>query len=386
MKILITNHALDRRAGTELYVRDLALALKRNGHQPACYAPVLGAVADDIRALGIPVSDRPDAGEPPDILHCHHHHAAALACLARPETPAIYICHGVKPWQEAPLARFPNIRRYVAVDRPCREFLVKQGIPDDRIDLVLNGVDLERFAYDRPAQEDPDRQKRALLISNVAGPADLQPFRDACRANGMTLEFAGVAGTVMESPETELPRYGLVFAKARAALEAMASGCAVILADYGKTGVRITTANFGDLRPANFGFSVINDPPDVSALTQSIAEIDWADAALVTVRVREIAGFDAIAGQYEKIYEQLDTPPMNEGPDLIDAARNYFERVLPHLQERDALAGRLYREVSDRIERDRRLAALIKRVRTDRTAWPELLAAARHLDPSNSDL
>lgn len=357
MKVLITNHALDRRAGTELYVRDLAIGLTARGHEVVCFAPVLGQVAEDMRRAGIPVIDRLDPSLAPDVLHCHHHPVTALACMTYPQTPAVSVCHGVKPWQEAPLARFPNILHHVAVDQPCRDFLVEQGIPSERIEVILNGVDLGRFAHQVPAKDEADRRRKALLISNIASEAELVPFRQACAGNGISLDFAGAGGTVMMAPEADLPGYGLVFAKARAALEAMASGCAVMLADYGRTGPVVTGMNLDALREANFGFSVIDRIPDVSALSQAIANIDWDDSAAVSARVRAEAGFAKVIDRYEGLYRSLAGRSVESGAAEL-AMRDYLSALLPQLGERDTLATRLYTETATRLQREEEIARL----------------------------
>ena len=61
------------------------------------------------------------------------------------DTPALFFCHGWLPWEEKPLC-FPRIRSYVAVDQVCRDRLVLEGgVPADRVRVVLNFVDTERF-------------------------------------------------------------------------------------------------------------------------------------------------------------------------------------------------------------------------------------------------
>jgi hypothetical protein len=386
VNILITNHGLDGRAGTELYVRDLALGLKAAGHTPVCFAPVLGEVAEEIRAAGIAVTDTLDGLATPDILHCHHHHTTALACLAFPTVPALFVCHGVLPWQEAPLARFSNIRLWAAVSEACRQKLLDAGVPDVRIVLRLNGFDAERFTRGEPAAGNAERKTRALLFSNIAQPADLLPFRAACASHGLRLDHAGRAGKVLGAPEHELPRYGLVFAKGRAAIEAMASGCAVILADYGKTGPLVTRANFDALRQENFGIAVINDPPDEAALGDAIARIDWDDAAKVSARIRAEAPFTNTIADYLGDYEDILAEGPADASRIADEARAYLTVILPHLRERDDLAGRLYHETKTRLDRDRELAALIVRAKSDPDAFEELQERARWLDPSNPDL
>ena len=52
----------------------------------------------------------------------------------------------------------------------------------------------------------------------------------------------------MAQPERVLGRYDIVFAKAKAAMEAMAVGAAVVLCDFGGVGPMVTWADFDRLR------------------------------------------------------------------------------------------------------------------------------------------
>ncbi|GJL96458.1 MAG: hypothetical protein DHS20C06_02750 [Hyphobacterium sp.] len=388
MKILITNHALNRRAGTELYVRDLAIGLKTKGYHPVCFSPELGDVANEIEQSGIEVTDDLGTIKSPDIIHAHHHAPSAMAFMAFPQTPAVSVCHGVLPWQEAPLAKFSNVRRYVAVDEACRDFLVKNhNIPENRISVVLNGVDLTRFSCSGTASESVARRKKALVFSNIASPADLHPFRQACSEFGLTLDLAGAAGRTLDRPEQDLAEYGLVFSKARAAIEAMAMGCAVILADYGRTGPLVTTKNYNALRPLNFGFRTLQDPSNPRTIAANIAELDWSDAASVSRHVRKSAAFSDVVESWIEIYEGLaGASPIHGDDSQAVASSAYIRSILPQLTERDDLASRYYLEVRNRIDRDREIAGLIVSSINDAAQTPELLRLARQLDPENEVL
>src|SRR5437660_11738141 len=166
LRILITNNTLSARAGSELYVRDLATALLALGHTPIAYSTHLGEVARELRAATVPVIDDLNAlATPPNLIHGHHHLDTMTALLHFPGVPAISFCHGWLPWEEAP-PRFPRILRYVAVDHTCRDRLVlEHAIPENRIRVLLNFVDLERF---RPRGPLPERPERALVFSNYA--------------------------------------------------------------------------------------------------------------------------------------------------------------------------------------------------------------------------
>ena len=147
-------------------MRDLALGLLERGHQPVGYSTRLGDVASELRAAGVTVTDDLDSlTVTPDIIHGHHHLDTMTALLHFPGTPAFYVCHGSTPWEEA-APRFPRILGYVAVDHACLDRLVlEDGIPEDRIRVLLNFVDLQRFKQ-RPAL--PERPQRALIFSNNA--------------------------------------------------------------------------------------------------------------------------------------------------------------------------------------------------------------------------
>src|SRR4029077_4000771 len=137
---------LDQRAGSELYLYELAMRLLARGHSPIAFSPRLGQVAAALRQATVPgVDDLAAISEPPDLIHGQHHLAAMMAMLHFPGVPALFVCHGWLPWEESP-PRFPRIHRYVAVDFTTRERLVSEaGIPPERVEVVLNFVDLERF-------------------------------------------------------------------------------------------------------------------------------------------------------------------------------------------------------------------------------------------------
>ncbi len=63
MRILLTNNSLGGRAGTELYVRDIAIELMRRGHRPVAYSTKLGTVAEELRPI-FPRSTIVTAGSP----------------------------------------------------------------------------------------------------------------------------------------------------------------------------------------------------------------------------------------------------------------------------------------------------------------------------------
>ncbi len=325
LRILFTNITLATRTGTELYIKEAALGLLRRGHTPVVYSPDLGeglgeaggigGVAAEIRAATVPVvDDLCRIGAPPDLIHAHHQPAAMAALAHFPGVPAVFMSHDWTAWSDAP-PKFPRILRYLAVDHTNRDRLVlEHGIPEERARVLLNWVDLERF---RPRETPlPARPKRALVFSNYARhDTHLPAVEEACRRAGLPLHVAGAAaGRPVDRPEEILPDYDLVFAKARAAMEALAVGAAVVLCDFRGLGPLVHSADFDRLRQGNFGVRTLQNPLSPDLLLREIERYDPKDAAEVSRRVRETAGLEPGLDRLLELYEEILAESRRLGP------------------------------------------------------------------------
>ena len=286
MRILLTNNTVAYRAGTELYVRDVAIELMRRGHQPVVYSTHLGEVADEIRSATVAVIGSLEAlGEAPDVIHAHHNYEAVAAIMQFPQVPAVSFCHGWTPWEEKPL-RFPQVRRYVAVSEVCRERLIAEGgISPCLVELLPNFFDGRLFP---PRDPLPRLPRLALSFSNTIGEESGLPLiRKACRNCGIQLETMGKAtGRIERHPGQALAKYDIVFARDRCAIEAMAVGAAVILCDVGRLGPMVSTDKFWKLRSVNFGLRSLSEPFTEDGLTEAIRRYDASDAAAVSAMAR----------------------------------------------------------------------------------------------------
>ncbi|HEY6366925.1 MAG TPA: glycosyltransferase [Candidatus Binatia bacterium] len=325
LRILITNNTLAGRAGTELYVRDVALALLERGHSPIAYSSLLGEVADELRAATVTVIDRLDAlAVAPDLIHGHHHLETMTALLHFPNVPALSFCHGWLPWEEMP-PKFSRISRYVAVDQTCRDRLIlEHAIPEQRVRLLLNFVDLKRFKS-RAAL--PQKPKRALVFSNYASEENILPtIRAACAQSNISLDAVGMCSRNSTSrPESLLPNYDLVFAKGRAALEALAVGNAVVLCDAVGVGPIVTTGNMEKLRQLNFGVRALRNPMETGVLCHEIARYNATDAAQVCAWVRDTAGMDSALDDLLNLYREVveehkSTPASDTAAEMLEVS------------------------------------------------------------------
>ena len=348
LTVLLTNHTLADRGGSDLFVRDVATAILARGHRPVVYSPILGTVADDLRLATVPVTDDLDSlTERPDIIHGQHHLETMTALLHFAGVPGIFYSHGWLPPQEAP-PRFPRILQYLAVDDVCRDRLVcEHGLRPEQVQVRLNFVDTDRFVPRAPL---PPRPVSAVLFCNDDGP-HVAAVREACARTGLSLDVIGRAfGNAAAAPECVLGRYDLVFAKARSALEALAVGAAVVLVAPFGVGPMVTAADFDRLRRLNFGIRALRQPLAPASLVEEIGRYDAADAAAVSRLVRATAGrdgaVDALLALYREVLERWRTAPSHaDAAEESRSASRYLRTLTASMTsaalERGALGDRI---------------------------------------------
>jgi hypothetical protein len=374
LRILITCDALDGRRGTELYVRDVALSLLRMGHTPVVYTSQLGEVATEIRNLTIPVVDRLEALKIiPDLIFGQHHLTTMMALLHFADIPAIYVCHD---WygQNAFAPHFPRLLRFIAIDLTCRDRLIcEDGVDDWRVRLIPNSVDLERFAQRSPL---PGRPQRALVFSNYTRETShLLALREACARHDIQLDVIGeLMNNALAEPQNALKNYDIVFAKGRAALEALAVGCAVIIySGIRFLGPMVKAKDVDTLLPLNLGIRVMGDaltPEELASRAEvELAKYDPHDAgrasSLARSRASQEIAMQTIADLCEEVvadFEQTkaELDPRREGP----AAAAYLERLQrQHAQltaQQQSMQNSTVARLNGRLERFPRLTKILR--------------------------
>jgi hypothetical protein len=324
LTVLITNIAFAFRSGTEIVVEQLARGLNARGHRPIVFAPYIGgSLTESLRRNGIAVVDRlSEVGATPDIIHGQHNVTTVMALAAFPRTPALFYCHGFDaPKDRAPLV--PRIRRYLAVDDCCRERLERDGVPRDRIEVVLNAVDLEQYIRRGPL---PRRPERALVLTK--GSDHLTVVRSAAAAAGLSLDELGSgAGPVVDDLPQRLPAYDIVIATARMAKEAIAAGCAVVVCDHRGFAGLATSATLEEWRLHNFGRRILSLPTTESRLADAFARYDAEDATRVTDLVRAQDDLESQIDRMERIYQSI-----LDDPGAIDPACD-LEALAPFLED-----------------------------------------------------
>jgi hypothetical protein len=315
LRVLLTCNELWSRSGLPLYVYDIALELHRRGHWPALFTLKSGAVGDELSRVGIKVSDNLRRLDfQPDIIHGNGFAPALSAVLNLSGVPGIFVRHDhTSLISRTPF--HPRIRRYFGVSQVCIDRLMADGVSRNNIRLLSNFVDTNRFL---PRPTLPLRPGRALIFSNYAdAKTHLPPITESCRHAGLHLDVVGSGvGNPVDRPELILGNYDIVFAKGKAALEAMAVGTAVVLCDFSGLGPMVTSKEFGELRPLNFGFQALRNPLRSENISREIARYDPQDAAIVRDLVRSGAGLDRavdiLVDVYREVIDEYKRTPAGE--------------------------------------------------------------------------
>lgn len=229
MNILMTNHQMERRGGSELFVDEVARKLLGDGHRVCVFSTLLGPLSSQLEDAGVPVvSDPSECPFRPDIIHGQHHLETMTALCCWLDVPAIYYVHGSGPWEEHPPVH-PRIRKYLGTAPRLAWWIAHEcGVEEASVGVVRNFFDPSRF---REVRSPDARSGRALVFHNqlTESSAAYHALRDACRQADLTCETLGFSfGRTVEEPGKVLTDYDVVFAAGRSAIEAMACGCAVI--------------------------------------------------------------------------------------------------------------------------------------------------------------
>jgi hypothetical protein len=253
------------------------------------------------------------------------------ALMALPGVPAIYHCHGAVWRNCAP--QHPRIHRYVAMSTTLAQRMeTESNIPASRITVLLNGVDLTRFATVR---KPPERPARVLFYNGYHAPDSptASAAREAASRCGLAFDFIGrQAGRMIAAPEQVLPEYDIVLASGISAAEALACGCALVVLGRTSAGPMVTTANFDHFRQVNFSIPVNSPPPSADSIAAEFRRFSARDAVFVSESLRQVADFRLSVGVLVDLYKEVIAENTSSNPQPVDeilAASRYLRKIVP---------------------------------------------------------
>lgn len=216
MRILVTNHHLAERCGSETFTGTLVEELARRGHDVDVFAFVLGAVSADIARHARIVSLAELRRRAYDLaLVSHRSCQLALEGVA----PLIRTCHGVQHELEQPA---PGAAAIVSVSEEVAAHVRSAGYETS---IIRNGVDCARFRPTRPLSPDLGR---VLLLSNYEAAEAI--VAAACDTLGVAFRRVGGAHRVANVEEA-INEADLVVTLGRGVYESLACGRNVVVFD-----------------------------------------------------------------------------------------------------------------------------------------------------------
>lgn len=305
MNILITNYVLNTPSGTETYVHDLAIELYKRGHHVEIFTYIMGDLAETLLKQGIHVcTDLKKIKQKPDCIHAHHNLTAIKAARFFKKTPILFFIHDRTNVMDYPF-KHHNILQYAAVDYNCKErYCLENGFADEDVEVIYNWANLSRFKQREAIAPIP---KKALAFSNYMSQTNIFPqIKEACLSQGIEIELLGSGNhNATMTPEDILGGYDIVFAKAKAAIESMATGAAVIVCDFRGLAGMVTPENMSHYRKYNFGMKLMTRKIQTDLIVNEIRKYDCESISKVTNFIRKEADFLSIVTQLEQVYLRI---------------------------------------------------------------------------------
>jgi hypothetical protein len=310
LRVTLCNVQLSTRTGTEIVTRDFALGLLKRGHEVSVLTQANGPIAQELRANNIQVTLNHLEIPRPDVIHIHHNMTEALQLLQRyPDVPALSMCHDSRD-DYTFAANHPSIKTLFGVSLACRlKVAADTGIALDNIGTFHNYVDLEKM----PLRQSPLPLLPAQwLFVGEKYPGDdmAEMLRNVADRFGARLRTVGPFAErhlnhVVENLAPHFVSSDLVFASARCAIEAAATGAGVIVTD--PRGI----AGFLGPRPwrkwsdHNLGLGCFSKPVTPLSLAKSVLRWNPWKAAAVSNLVRQERALTMGLDRLEAIYDNL---------------------------------------------------------------------------------
>jgi hypothetical protein len=247
----MTNNALHVRAGSESYLETVSSELRRLGHEVSFYSPTCGDTATRLRHNGFDVFEAvQDLPRGFDVIHGQHVNAVGMVRTRLPSVPLVFATHS---WfisaLEDPVPEL-GAAAYVAFNEITRRRLeahvATKGSPIHRLTqpVEISHADGARV----PIAAIP---QRAVAVSRRMS---LLPPRLAkiCADQGLEFDWIGGPGRDSADARQEMFASDIVVAIGRTALEAMAAGRAVLVADETTTGGWLSSPTYPMLEADGF--------------------------------------------------------------------------------------------------------------------------------------
>jgi glycosyltransferase involved in cell wall biosynthesis len=185
-RVVFVSGVLEASGGLELFELDAARALEGRGWDVTCLFDQPGDLADRWDRAGARRLRHDDAGadraiRAADVVYVHETTLLpkAIALASRYDRPVVGHLHlppfhlrrGWRgrllgrhrhPVDDAVLGRRTRVDRFIAVSHHTRRVWIEAGLPAARVEVVHNGVDVDRFRPAMPGERDDVRRRNGI--------------------------------------------------------------------------------------------------------------------------------------------------------------------------------------------------------------------------------
>lgn len=290
------------RSGTEIATRDIALRMTAHGHSVEIYTGAMGPLTAALAEQGVVCSSAVDDLSVPDIIHLNHQRFAEKVLERFSSVPAIVHCQDANH-SNAQCFLQPNIMGWFGVSIACRQRIADDtGVSFNEVGMLPNYYDPRQISV-RVSQL-PAKPRRWLLVAEKPDTGKLvvlvRLLSYLFRAR-LTVVGPAIGRTIDNLPE-ECLSHDLVFGSARCALEAAASGAAVIVCDPRGISGFLGATQWKSWKDHNLGLGSFNGRPSFLALMNAIRAYDPHDATAASELVRNERSLENAVTDIERIY------------------------------------------------------------------------------------
>ena len=306
LNVLITNHHLSGLTGSENLTLTLAKELSNQGHLVTVYSKFLNPqnlknieksvkFVDDLNCI---------KNELFDIAHVHHNISAIEIRNAFHKLPMVVYSQGVTPFLEQPTSFDVQVSRYLALSEEIRENLKNYNIENNKIQIVKNLIDVDKFTNNSSANKFPIS---ALVINRNIDAEKENIIKTACEQLNIYVEFVGgIFGEVSQDElKVKIEMSDLVFSVGRGALEAMIGKRAVIVFNRQGADGMVLPETYEEISKNNFSGRRYAKNYTISELAEEIKKYDLKKIEEVSNRVRIDYSSKLIAKQLVQIYKNV---------------------------------------------------------------------------------
>lgn len=168
-----------------------------------------------------------------DIIHYQHSSVIKTIYKRLSHIPKVHLIHWILPSEEQPLSysKYP-MNNYIAISNEIKNHLLDFGIPNEKINIVYNPIDVDLFL--NCSHESNLIPKKILIISKkiAAIPKMLNKIENACKKKNIKLTIIGHPYNIVKDTKPFIENSDIVVWIGRCAYEAMSMGKNVIVCDY----------------------------------------------------------------------------------------------------------------------------------------------------------